>query len=61
MVRIMRLSRFNLRPLEDELDRIGLKHGIEPRIVGMPPVDPFTEETMFSYGEDDFDFEEDYE
>jgi hypothetical protein len=52
-MRILRLSRYNLQPLEDELDRIGLKHGIEPRIRGIPPVDLFDADIMFDYGDDD--------
>jgi hypothetical protein len=53
-MRILKLSRFNLQQLEDELDRIGLeKHDIEPQLRTMPSPDPFDEEIGFDYGDDE--------
>lgn len=54
-MRIMKLSRYNLRALEDELDRIGLKHDIEPQLRTMPSPDIFNSEIGFDYGEDEDD------
>lgn len=54
-MRILKLSRHNLQPLEDELDRIAEKHGIEPRIRTMPLPDIFESEIGFDYEEDDDD------
>ena len=53
-MRILKLSRYNLQPLEDELDRIGWeKHGIEPRLRTMPSPDIFEDEIGFDCGEED--------
>lgn len=53
-MRIIKLSRYNMSALERELDRIGLKHDIEPRSPYMPTPDMFGD---FDEDEDD-DYDE---
>lgn len=55
-MRIIKLSRYNLQPLEDELDRVGMKHGIEPRLRTMTTPDIFEQEIGFDYGDDEDDY-----
>lgn len=55
-MRIIKLSRYNLQPLEDELDRIGLeKHDTEPRLRTMPSLDFLEEELGYDFGGDEDD------
>ena len=54
-MRFLKLSSSNLRALEDELDRIGLKHDIEPMLHTMPSPDIFGDDIGFDYGDDDDD------
>jgi len=51
-MRMLKLSRYSLQPLEDELDRVAEKHGIEPRLRTMPLPDIFDSEIGFDYGDD---------
>lgn len=57
-MRFLRLSRYNLQPLEDELDRIGEKHGVEPRLRTMPSPDIFNQEIGFDYAEDEDEYQD---
>lgn len=43
-MRIMKLSRYNLQPLERELDRIAEKHDIEPDIHKMVTTEIFEDD-----------------
>lgn len=56
-MRILKLSRYNLQPLEDELDRIAEKHGIEPRLRTMPLPEIFDQDIGFDFGGDEEDYE----
>lgn len=55
-MRLIKLSRYNLQLLENELDRIGLKHDIEPRLRMMPLPDIFDQEGGFDYEGDEDDY-----